>query len=64
MAICVYDSQTVLLGEVSWMEGYLEDLGENGYPPFQTDLIPAAPPPAAPPSAAAASGTTTPNSPR
>lgn len=56
LAICVYDSQTVLIGEVNWMERFLLDLGDNGYPPFQTEMTaPAAPPPAdagAPPAVA------------
>jgi uncharacterized protein (TIGR03067 family) len=51
LAMCVYDSQTVLIGDVEWLERFLFDIGDNGYPPFQTQLTapaaPAAPPPAA-----------------
>lgn len=46
LSICVYDSQTVIIAETGWLESFLDDLGENGYPRFLSELTPkVAPPP-------------------
>ncbi len=37
-AICVYDTQTIFLGELLNMERFLDDFGDNGFPPFKSDL--------------------------
>ena len=47
-AVCVYDSQTVLLGDLMTMERYLEDLSDSGFPPFKSELTTEQPPAAAP----------------
>ncbi len=49
LSICVYDSQTIIISETNWLESFLDDLGDNGYPTFLSELTPqAAPAPAAP----------------
>jgi hypothetical protein len=49
-AICVYDTQTIFLGELLNMERFLDDFGDNGFPPFKSELTTeeAAPPATAP----------------
>ncbi len=46
LSICVYDSQTIIISETNWLESFLDDLGDNGYPTFQSELTPQAAPPA------------------
>ena len=53
-AVCVYDTQTIFLGELLNMERFLEDFGDNGYPPFKSELTTEQPPP--PPEAGGADG--------
>ncbi len=47
-ALCVYDTQTLLIGAEGVMERFLTDLQDNGYPPFRSELTPAEPVPASP----------------
>ena len=50
-ALCVYDTQTLLVSTELIMERFLTDLKDDGFPPFQSELIPvtaAEPPPADP----------------
>jgi uncharacterized protein (TIGR03067 family) len=39
-ALCVYDTQTLLIGSEGVMERFLTDLQDNGYPPFKSELTP------------------------
>jgi Protein of unknown function (DUF1559) len=56
LAICIYDSQTIIIAETNWLESFLDDLGENGYPTFLSELTPQAAPAA--PAAAPMGGAT------
>jgi len=50
-AMCVYDTQTLMISTELTMEKFLTDLQDNGFPQYKTELIPlssAAPPPADP----------------
>jgi hypothetical protein len=49
LSICVYDSQTIIISETNWLESFLDDLAENGYPTFLSELTPQSAPPAAAP---------------
>ncbi len=54
LAVCVYDSQTLLVADQEALEAFLAGLQPNGYPAFQTELSdPRAPQPALPPKGAA-----------
>jgi Protein of unknown function (DUF1559) len=55
LSICVYDSQTIIIAETNWLESFLDDLGDNGYPTFLSELTPQAAP-AAPAAAPMGSG--------
>ena len=64
-AICVYDTQTIFLGELLNMERFLDDFGDNGFPPFKSELTTeeAAPPATAPASPGGAPGPGRPGAP-
>ncbi len=47
-SVCVFDSQTIVLGDLLTMERYLDDLSDTGYPPFKSELTTEQPPAAAP----------------
>lgn len=50
MAICVLDDlQTILISTPPVLVAFLQSLDAEGYPPYQTELIPEAPPPPPPP---------------
>lgn len=38
--LCIYDATTLFISTELVMERYLSDLGENGLPPFKSDLTP------------------------
>ena len=58
-AVCVFDSQTLVLGDLLTMERYLDDLSDTGYPPFKSELS-TEQPPAAPAEGPGAPGATPP----
>jgi hypothetical protein len=39
LGICVYDTQTILVGDHALLEQFLHDLKDDGYPEFKTELI-------------------------
>jgi hypothetical protein len=45
-AVCVYDTQHVIIAERAALERFLGELDANGYPPFKTELDTSAVPPA------------------
>ena len=48
IALNIYDSQTIIIGEVKNLERWLSDLTKEGLPPFLSELTPNEPPPAPP----------------
>lgn len=42
MALTIYDSQTLIIGDLNIVARWLGELDKNGDPPFQTALVPAA----------------------
>ena len=57
-AVCVYDTQHVIIAEHAALERFLGELTANGYPPYKTELDTSAVPPEVP--AAGEPGTGTP----
>jgi len=46
---CAYDRQTLIIADLAILERYLEDMQDNGYPPFKTEMTSDAAAPAATP---------------
>ena len=38
LGVCVYDTQTILVGDHAVLEHFLTDLKDNGYPEYKTEL--------------------------
>ncbi len=56
IALNIYDSQTIIIGEVKNLERWLSDLTKEGLPPYLSELTPNEPPPPAPGAGPMASG--------
>lgn len=54
LALCVFDRNTLMVGELDTLERFLNDIQPNGYPSYKTELaappVAPAPPPTMPPS--------------
>ncbi len=48
LALCIFDRNTLIIGEQKIVERFLDDLQPNGYPPYKTELTEPAPPPPPP----------------
>ncbi len=47
--VCVFDSQTLVLGDLVTLERYLDDLSDSGFPPFKSEMTTEQAPPPPPP---------------
>ncbi len=48
LALCIFDRNTLIIGEQKIVERFLDDVQPNGYPPYKTELTEPAPPPPPP----------------